>query len=149
MPKQNLLTVIFNSVRWAQGDSVTIAILICLLFFLIFIFGVKSYCKRLCLGYCGVTEVGKKYIRERKQKVSHYLNMYFIQVDGAMIQEDKKQLAKIFCREKGFFVKTNLEKRQIKVWSEHKLSEQELRQIMQGAGYPVRSMQREEHPVSP
>lgn len=119
-------------------DSGTLStVVICILLGLICIFAVRSYIKKLKSGCCGSGGDAEKKIRPADKNISHYPYAYQIGIEGMHCKNCALRIENAFHEREGYLAAVNFRQNTAVVRAKHPVSEQDVRQIVQRAGYQV------------
>lgn len=109
--------------------------IICVVLIVICIFGIKSTVKRFAYGCCGSGQDAVKKIPCRDPEISHYPFSCIVSVEGMSCKNCVGRVENAFHESDNFFAEADLGKQQVKIHMKEKVTEQELRRIIRGAGY--------------
>ncbi|MDO5518262.1 MAG: heavy metal-associated domain-containing protein [Clostridium sp.] len=114
-------------------------IILCIIV-IIFVFSIKSYYKKLSHGCCGAGGNDVKKIKPSDRNTSNYDFVYKVNIEGMTCNNCKKRVENSFNEKDGFYAVVNLRQKEAIVRAKHKVSEEDIKQIVQKSGYRVISV---------
>ena len=108
-------------------------VIICIILVLICIYAIWSYKKRLSSGCCGGG--GEIKIKPKDGNPNHYPHKVTVYIDGMTCEHCKNRVENAFNDTDGCLAKVNLERKCAELWTMNQISEQDIRAIVEKAGY--------------
>ena len=114
--------------------------IICAVLALVCVFAVRSYLKKLRNGCCGAGGDAAKRIRLSDGKGAQYPYARRLVIEGMSCQNCAVRIENAFHERDGYYAVVNLKQKTAVVRMKQLASDDELRQIVQRAGYQVVSL---------
>lgn len=121
-------------------DGILPTIIICAVLLIIAIIAVRSYIKKLRSGCCGAGGDEVKKIRPSDKDVSHYPYACKIGIEGMSCRNCAIRIENAFNEKDDYYAQVNLKHKYAMVHMKQQIPNNELRQIVQRAGYDVVSL---------
>ncbi len=117
-------------------EGIVFTIVVCAALVLLCVFAIFSYVKRLKSGCCGTGEGTVKRVRPEDKELSHYPYMYRAEIDGMHCENCATRVENAF-NSQGMYAVVDLHQNSAMIHAKQALTEEEIRQIIQRAGYGV------------
>lgn len=114
--------------------------IICVILVVIFIYGVKSYIKKIAYGCCNSGGDEVKKIKPKDKNILNYPFAFKIEISGMTCANCKRRVENAFNEKDGFYATVNLKQKDAIVRIKNKVSKDELKNIVQSQGYKVVSI---------
>lgn len=109
-------------------------LVILLILFVIVLFSIKSYMKKLASGCCGGSDRVHR-VHAADGNPAHYAHHKVVTVDGLVCANCQKRVENAFNAQPGLLCRVNMEKKTADVYSKAPLEDAEIRRIVREAGY--------------
>lgn len=111
-------------------------IVIILVIVVLCVLGVRTYLKKLSKGCCGGSD-GKSRVKVADKNQNHYPYSMILGVEGMTCSNCRQRVENALNSRDGIWAKANLEKKNVLVRMKEPVSREELRTIIERAGYQV------------
>lgn len=116
-------------------------VIICAVLVVIAVLSVRSYMKKLKNGCCGAGGDEVKRVRPGDRDLSHYAHVYQLGVGGMSCKNCAMRVENAFNEREGCWAQVDLKQNSAVVRTKEPLSDDELKNIVQRAGYQVTSLE--------
>lgn len=122
-------------------DGILPTIIICAVLLIIAVIAGRSYVKKLKSGCCGAGGDEVEKIHPSDKDISHYPYACKIGIEGMSCKNCATRIENAFNEKDGYYAKVNLKHKYAMVHMKKPVSDNELRQIIQSAGYETISFE--------